>query len=314
MLIASLFVGAVALAASVTPVPDYDWPAGNATDECERANGCGDFALKIDEWGSNMDGDYSDPQGEPGKAAANVITIYDSDGQTFSWESEYEVCTVIVKGGPAANSYSYPYGSGGDTGLVAPINRKDNDNDGSFDEDPVDGVDNDGDGETDEDGPETDTYDISHVSFCWNDLLCDDNGEKCWQEETAWAAGSRYVSKGNWATYTPYPGDGQSVEIYAGKNMLAGTATFSNNGDGTVDIEITLEDGFIFYYDLNDPNNDDDNIKIQDYDAAPSGNPAPGLFDNKFAALVYSTSYTVTVPENDYYGIHLDVAYEVDCE
>jgi hypothetical protein len=285
MLIASLFVGAVALAASVTPVPDYDWPAGNATDECERANGCGDFALKIDEWGSNMDGDYSDPQGEPGKAAANVITIYDSDGQTFSWESEYEVCTVIVKGGPAANVYHYPDGSCGDEGLVAPVNLNSGDN-----------------------------YDISHVSFCWNDLLCDDNGEKCWQEETAWAAGSRYVSKGNWATYTPYPGDGQSVEIYAGKNMLAGTATFSNNGDGTVDIEITLEDGFIFYYDLNDPNNDDDNIKIQDYDAAPSGNPAPGLFDNKFAALVYSTSYTVTVPENDYYGIHLDVAYEVDCE
>ena len=46
---------------------------------------------------------------------------------------------MIVKGGPNANSYAYPGGSSGDTGLHSPFN-----------------------------GPDK-YYGLSHVDFCWND-------------------------------------------------------------------------------------------------------------------------------------------------
>jgi hypothetical protein len=149
--------------------------------------------------------------------------------------------------------------------------------------------------------------DISHITFCWNDFE-----ELCYQEETAWATGPRYTQRGNWATYTPYVPD-STVTIYAGQTMDAGTAHFSAAVDGWVEITITLDNGFIFYYDLND-DLEDHNIKIQDYELPPSGNPAIGLFAWKEMAEVGSTQYTITVPENNYYGIHLDVAYSLPCQ
>lgn len=116
--------------------------------------------------------------------------------------------------------------------------------------------------------------------------------------ETAWATGSRYVSQGNWATYTEYA-EG-TVNIYAGQSMLAGTATFSAVVDGKVTITINL-DGWA----LQDVS---ESVKIQGYDAAPSGNPAPGQF-----TTYKGTALTVTVPAYAFYGIHLDVREIVEC-
>jgi len=144
---------------------------------------------------------------------------------------------------------------------------------------------------------------IDHITFCF------DEPDMCYEEETAWAAGARYVSRGNWATYVAYAGVEKTVDVFAGRTMLAGTATFSAPLAGYVDITIELANGFVFY---GDP--DDDNIKVQDYENAPSGNPAPGEFDSKAMAAIGSTSYTITVPQNNFYGVHLDVAKLVPCE
>jgi hypothetical protein len=46
---------------------------------------------------------------------------------------------------------------------------------------------------------------------------------------------------------------------------------------------------------------------VQDYEFAPSGNPSPGLFDWK--ATCSETSCTITVPENNFYGVHVNVGY-----
>lgn len=121
------------------------------------------------------------------------------------------------------------------------------------------------------------------------------------QEETAWAAGSRYVTRGNWATYTPYA-EG-SVQIFAGQTIPVGSAYFSSVVDGKVTITITLTDGWAL-------NSGGETVKIQGYDAAPSGNPAPGQF-----TTYKGTDLTVTVDAFNFYGIHLDVAktYEVEC-
>ena len=46
-----------------------------------------------------------------------------------------------------------------------------------------------------------------------------------------------------------------------------------------------------------------DAIKVQGYDEAPSGNPAPGQF-----TYYKGRDLTILVDEANYYGIHLDVA------
>ena len=192
---------------------------------------------------------------------------------------------VYVKGGSGGNLYDYsPDGVKADEGLHAPVN------------------------------PSGYYADVSHVSFC----LCyePEEEEVCYKDETAWAAGSRYVEKGNWATYVTYGGVEKTVNVYAGQTMLAGTATFSAPVDGWVDITIELANGFVFWGDDLDEDGiaDSDNVKVQDYEFAPSGNPSPGLFEWKETAPLKSTSWTITVPENNFYGVHLDVAYPVACE
>lgn len=260
----------------VTPTLFDSWRSGDAASEARQAGGgtaCGSFATKIDNWASGgMDGIYTH--------AGNTIAISKSDAKTFTWSSEKEICAVIVKGGNSANVYNYGPGACTDSGLCAPVNNSGN------------------------------NADISHVTFVWNDINCNGYG-KCYQEETAWSAGRRYVTRGNWATYTPYVSGG-TVNIYAGQTYLAGTATFSAVAVGQVTITINLNPGFIFYYDVTDQVADN-NIKIQDYVSPPSGNPAPGLFTHKASAQVGSTSYVITVPANNFYGIHLDVAREVPC-
>jgi hypothetical protein len=122
-------------------------------------------------------------------------------------------------------------------------------------------------------------------------------------DETAWASNELGVpgtlpynpgGTGDWATYVAYASD-KTVTLYAGQTIDVGTVEFSAPTGGTVDITITLTGGWQFF-------GDGDNVMVQDYASPPSGNPSPGLFDWKEHAS--GTSHTITVPLNDYYGVH----------
>ncbi|MFU8891366.1 MAG: hypothetical protein ACNA76_06885 [Anaerosomatales bacterium] len=201
--------------------------------------------------------------------AGNTIEVLNSDGETFDWKSEWPVCVVIVKAGTGAYLYYYPGGAYGDSGLVAP-----------------------------------DDKDISHVTFGFNEP---DNG---WCAETAWAVGERYVKRGSWAMYVEYDGEEKTVKVLAdggSSDTIVGTATFSAPVDGHVTITIDL-DGAIFYYDVDD-DLEDNNLKVQDYAKVPKArNPRVGLFDSKTMVDIHSTTGSIVVPENNYYGVHMDLA------
>lgn len=132
--------------------------------------------------------------------------------------------------------------------------------------------------------------------------VCEDEPpvEVCYQDETAWAAGSRYVAQGNWATYTPYVAN-TPVNVFAGQNYLVGTVTFSEVVDGKVTITLAALNGARLQGVA-------ESVKIQGYETAPSGNPAPGLF-----TTYKGNETTVIVDAYAYYGIHLDVQRVVDC-
>ena len=132
--------------------------------------------------------------------------------------------------------------------------------------------------------------------------VCEDEPpvEVCYQDETAWAAGSRYVTQGNWATYTPYVAN-TPVNVFAGQNYLVGTVTFSEVVDGKVTITLAALNGARLQSVA-------ESVKIQGYETAPSGNPAPGLF-----TTYKGNETTVIVDAYACYGIHLDVQRVVDC-
>jgi hypothetical protein len=134
--------------------------------------------------------------------------------------------------------------------------------------------------------------------------------EPCYEfvDETAWAEGERYVNRGNWATYTAYVGSEKTVTLYAGKTIDIGEVTFSAEVDGFITIEICLDVPWEF-------EDVEENVKIQDYLSAPSGNPAPGLFDHKGDVDPAESCFEIVVPSNNYYGVHVDVGYweEVEC-
>lgn len=210
----------------------------------------------------------------------NTINFTNTDGTYFDWASEWPVVCVIAKGGTVANVYYYDPAAYSDTVLCAPINPKT--------EKP---------------------YELSHATFCYNEP------EMCYEEETAWAEGARYVKRGNWAMYVDYYGVEKTVELIADYTNYVhiGTATFSAPVDGMVTITINLTGGAIFYYDLKDPYYDN-NLKIQDYAKAPTKTPSPGRFDWKWYIPVGDTYASVQVPQNNFYGVHLDVALPVPCE
>ena len=126
-------------------------------------------------------------------------------------------------------------------------------------------------------------------------------------DETAWVDGVRYTPRGNWGTYTPYVPD-STVTLYAGQTMNAGSVHFSApDNDNNVTITINLADNWEFAP-------VEENVKIQDYTSAPpSGNPRPGRFAWKETAD--GQSFSITVPWNNFYGVHVDVDYlmEVTC-
>lgn len=129
--------------------------------------------------------------------------------------------------------------------------------------------------------------------------------EVCYADETAWSAGSRYVTRGNWATYTRYTGEAMAVTLFAGQTMPAGLVTFSQPSDGMVEICVVLAEGLRF-----DPDTDA-SVKAQGYAAAPSGNPSPGHFTHHFDAE--SSPFCFTVPADNVFGVHVDVEREVPC-
>lgn len=125
--------------------------------------------------------------------------------------------------------------------------------------------------------------------------------DPCYQDETAWAAGTRYVSKGNWATYTPYIGQTE-VKIFAGQHYEVGSVSFSSVINGKVTIAIELKNGWAL-------NSSSESVKIQGYTQKPlPKNPAPGSFDS-----YKGTNLTVEVDAYNFYGIHLDVRKEIPC-
>lgn len=116
--------------------------------------------------------------------------------------------------------------------------------------------------------------------------------------ESGWAAGTRYTQKGNWATYTPYT-PGTEVILFAGKTMEAGKVIFSEPFNDTVTITINLNPGWFF-------NIVPENVKIQDYKTTPpSRNPSPGKFAWK--GFAYKCSFSMDVPMNNFYGVHVDL-------
>jgi hypothetical protein len=133
---------------------------------------------------------------------------------------------------------------------------------------------------------------------------CDD--EPCYEYkgETAWTAGTRYVQRGNWATYTAYDGHAKTVNVFAGQTHWAGSADFSTPVDGKVTIKITLNEGWSL-------KEGDNSVKIQPYTSTPAAsNPSPGRFQYK------GTSLEIEVDEAAFYGVHLDVVgkREIPCE
>mgnify|MGYP006291938961 CR=1 FL=1 len=133
------------------------------------------------------------------------------------------------------------------------------------------------------------------------------NGETAWAAKGEESGMIRYTPQGNWATYVEYDGEQKEVTLFAGQTINVGTVHFSEPVDETVTITITLTGDWEF-------DEVEENVKIQDYETAPSGNPSIGLFDHKGDAT--GSSFSIDVTENNYYGVHVDVGYWVsgDCE
>jgi hypothetical protein len=197
---------------------------------------------------------------------AGPMTWSTTDSQYVAWDGRHSGLAIILKSESGANVYKYDPSYTYDSGLASPPN------------------------------PDNIISELSNIIFCWNppERECE------WINEIAWAAGNRYVTRDNWSTYTPYVA-GNTVTLYAGESIEAGTVHFSAPVDCYVTITIELNDGWRF-------EDVEENFKIQDYPTAPSGNPAPGLFAYKGYAT--EDSFSVVVPVADYYGVHLNVEWE----
>jgi hypothetical protein len=135
---------------------------------------------------------------------------------------------------------------------------------------------------------------------------CPPEIQYCYQYETAWAGGTRYVKKGNWATYTPYTTT-TLIKLFAGQTYEAGSVSFSEIANGNITITISLDTDWSLQVD-NDGNVLPEAVKIEGYNSIPlAQNPSPGLFTYK------GNSLTITLPAYSYYGIHLDVRKQIVC-
>lgn len=131
---------------------------------------------------------------------------------------------------------------------------------------------------------------------------------------TAWAAGTRFVTRGNWATFNIVnlnPADGwQSVPLLAGQNIYAGYVGFYKPaGNDSMLIAVSLDPCWSFQ-DVPEP------IKIQGYNAPyPTVIPIPGLFTtykgvgtpDYFGTRLYY--YAIVDPNFTAYAVHVDVDF-----
>lgn len=125
------------------------------------------------------------------------------------------------------------------------------------------------------------------------------------KEETAWAFDSYdHEYGGNWAKYIQYDGEPITVIFLAGQKETDMTVSLTPAGEGKVRMvfaniyEIAPEnDGKWVFQDTADA------IKIQGYETAPSGNPAPGQFKT-----YKGRELDIVVDAANFYGIHMDVA------
>jgi hypothetical protein len=125
--------------------------------------------------------------------------------------------------------------------------------------------------------------------------------------ETAWSDGDRYSTRGNWATYSEYVEDGDTI-LYAGRDIAVGLVSFGVATEEGVEITIELLSGWEFAP-------VEENVKIQDYEIAPSGNPRPGEFAYKATATETDPALTsIIVPANNFYGVHVNVGQLVEVE
>jgi hypothetical protein len=218
------------------------------------------------------------------------ITV-DTDGTYVSWSSTFGIGAVIVKGSDDANIYVYDPQWKSDSGLASPLN------------------------------PSGNPAGLSNLTFCWNPE--DDDPCYDYMYETAWSAGTRYVTRGDWATYTEIPEVGEkSVILYAGQHTPAGVVTFFANADGSVDITIDLDEGWVFK--SHDDDEDAELVKIQGYETKPPAtNPSPGQFEHKFTMEDDELSESFFEVKGldfgqfyGFYGVHAEVAkrVEVECE
>lgn len=122
--------------------------------------------------------------------------------------------------------------------------------------------------------------------------------------ETAWAANGntagqlRYNARGNWATYVQYAA--KTTTLFAGQTIPVGSVTFSPVVSGQVTITVTLTAPWEF-------ENAAENLVVQGYSSAPSGNPAPGRFDHKRNCDASLGTCSITVPASNFYGVHVNV-------
>lgn len=131
-----------------------------------------------------------------------------TDGTSVTWSYTpvdgkcLDGVTVIVKGGNAANVYTYEAGINGDSGLVSPDNASG--------------------------GPAG----LSNLTFCFNLVDCEE--EECFEyhEETAWAG---IAGNGpSWWFYIDTTEEGP-YQIYAGQELVEGA--FVNIVDGMLTID-----------------------------------------------------------------------------
>lgn len=135
------------------------------------------------------------------------------------------------------------------------------------------------------------------IVFARTDDTQQNGGIIACSEETAWSDGPRFNQRGgNWSTYTEYSGSEKTVTLFAGQTQNIGTVTFEPD-NGQVKITISLNT----YGEFQDVN---ENVKIEGYDTAPSGNPAIGQFTYKNKAE--GKSFSITVPSNKFYAVHVD--------
>lgn len=235
---------------------------------------------------------FADISGNP-LCDRNTITA-SNDGTYVEFTAGPDgVGAAILKGGSGGgNVYVYAPQALNDSGLASPLN------------------------------PNGNPAGLSHSDgFCWNPVERDDGpGPGCYEDETAWGTGTRYVTRGNWATYTTYNGGAMTVNLLAGQTMLAGVVDFSAPVGGIVTISIFLNEGWRFALnpvgEIDGTPIFDNNIKVQHYTVKPQAkNPAPGLFQWKTVAESdqFGEIDVPAVPAGKYYGVHVDVEREVDC-